>query len=40
MTKIFVESKHDNTTETVFLKTLLQTIGIEETRYEILISAR
>lgn len=36
MTKIFVESKHDNTTETVFLKTLLQKIGIEETRYKII----
>lgn len=34
MVRFFVESKHDNTTETVFLKTLLNVLGIDKSKYE------
>lgn len=36
MTRIFIESKHDNTTESVFIRTLLEEIGIDNTQYEII----
>ena len=35
MVKFFVESKHDNTVETVFLQTLLCVLGISKNRYKI-----
>lgn len=34
MVRFFVESKHDNTTETVFLKTLLNILQISKSEYE------
>ena len=36
MVRIFVESKHDKTTETVFLKTLLKSMNIDNSEYEIM----
>ena len=36
MTRIFVESKHDKTTESVFLRTLIKVLDIDESRYELM----